>query len=163
MEQKEIIAQLMKEGAKKVNDVTIKNVTLTVMDEYTRLGLTLNKEVDGYKAEEDGTYTLAKVKVIFVSTFSIASLLKDNDDAAFAANHLVKHPDAMAMILSRANVTIVQQFVKEGEEYTNPFSENAEPVTFDHDVIINYVTDIKLSDFGLKRLDRLADKMLGFE
>jgi len=163
MEQKEIIAQLMKEGAKKVNDVTIKNVTVTVMDEYTRLGLTLNKEVDGYKAEEDGTYTPVKVKVIFVSAFSIASLLKDNDDAAFAANHLVKHPDAMAMILSRANVTIVQQSVKEGEEYTNPFSENAEPVTFDHDVIINYVTDIKLSDFGLKRLDRLADKMLGFE
>lgn len=163
MEAKEIIAQLMKEGAKKVNDVTIKNVTVTVMDEYTRLGLTLNKEVDGYKAEEDGTYVPAKVKVIFVSAFSIASLLKDNDDAAFAANHLVKHPDAMGMILSRANVTIVQQSVKEGEEYTNPFSENAEPVTFDHDVIINYVTDIKLSDFGLKRLDRLADKMLGFE
>lgn len=163
MEAKDIIAQLMKEGAKKVSDVTIKNVTVTVMDEYTRLGLTLNREVDGYKAEEDGTYTSAKVKVIFVSAFSIASLLKDNDDAAFAANHLVKHPDAMAMILSRANVTIVQQSVKEGEEYTNPFSENAEPVTFDHDVIINYVTDIKLSDFGLKRLDRLADKMLGFE
>lgn len=163
MENKEIVAQLMKEGAKQVKDVTIKNVTVTPMDEYVRLGLTLNKEVDGYKAEEDGTYTPAKVKVIFVSAFSIASLLKDNDDAAFAANHLVKHPDAMGMILSRANVTIVQQSVKEGEEYTNPFSETAEPVTFDHDVIINYVTDIKLSDFGIKRLDRLADKMLGFE
>lgn len=163
METKEIIEQLMKKGAKKVSDVTIKNVTITVMDEYTRLGLTLNKEVDGHKAKEDGTYIPAKVKIIFVSAFSIASLLKENDDAAFAANHLIKHPDAMGMILSRANVDIIQQFVKEGEEYINPFSENANSTTFDHDVIINYVTNIKLSDFGLKRLDRLADKMLGFE
>lgn len=162
METKEIIASLIKNGAKEVKDVTIKNVTATPMDEYIRLGLTLNKEVDGYKQEEDGTYVPSKTKIIFVSAFTIASLLKDNDDAAFAANHLIKHPDAMAMILSRANVTVVQQEVKAGEEYTNPFSENAEPTVFDHDLIINYIAKIELSDFGKKRLERLADMMLGF-
>ena len=158
----EIIAQLIKKGAKEVKNVTIKNVTVTPMNEYVRLGLTLDKEVDGYKAEEDGTYTPSKVKVIFVSAFTIAALLKEDDDAAFAANHLLKHPDALAMIMSRAQINILQQPVKAGEEYKNPFNDNADVTAFDHDVIINHITNIKLSDFGIKRLDRLADMMLGF-
>ena len=162
MKNEEIIAQLIKEGAKEVKNVTIKNVTVTPMNEYVRLGLTLDKEVDGYKAEEDGTYTPSKVKVIFVSAFTIAALLKEDDDAAFAANHLLKHPDALAMIMSRAQINILQQSVKAGEEYKNPFSDNADVTAFDHDVIINHITNIKLSDFGIKRLDRLADMMLGF-
>ena len=162
MNTKEVIAQLIKEGAKEVKGVTIKNVTVTPMDEYVRLGLTLDKEVDGYKAEDDGTYTPSKVKVIFVSAFTVAALLKENDDAAFAANHLIKHPDALGMILSRATINVVQQPVKAGEEYKNPFSDNADVTTWDHDTIINHIADIKLSDFGMKRLDRLADMMLGF-
>lgn len=162
MKNEEIIAQLIKEGAKEVKNVTIKNVTVTPMNEYVRLGLTLDKEVDGYKAEDDGTYTPSKVKVIFVSAFTIAALLKEDDDAAFAANHLLKHPDALAMIMSRAQINILQQSVKANEEYKNPWSDNADSTTFDHDTIINHITDIKLSDFGMKRLDRLADMMLGF-
>lgn len=157
----EIIAQLIKEGAKEVKNVTIKNVTVTPMNEYVRLGLTLDKEVDGYKADEDGTYTPSKVKVIFVSAFTITALLKEDDNAAFAANHLLKHPDALGMILSRATINVIQQPVKEGEEYKNPFN-NANSITFDHDTIINHITNIQLSDFGMKRLDRLADMMLGF-
>lgn len=162
MKTEEIVAQLIKEGAKEVKNVTVKNVTVTPMNEYVRLGLTLDKEVDGYKAEDDGTYTLSKVKVIFVSAFTIAALLKEDDNAAFAANHLLKHPDALAMIMSRAQINILQQYVKAGEEYKNPFNDNADVTAFDHDVIINHITDIKLSDFGMKRLDKLADMMLGF-
>ena len=162
MKNEEIIAQLVKNGAKEVKNVTVKNVTVTPMNEYVRLGLTLDKEVDGYKAEDDGTYTPSKVKVIFVSAFTIAALLKEDDNAAFAANHLLKHPDALAMIMSRAQINILQQPVKAGEEYKNPFNDNADVTTFDHDVIINHITEIKLSDFGMKRLDKLADMMLGF-
>lgn len=157
----EIIAQLIKEGAKEIKNVTIKNVTVTPMNEYVRLGLTLDKEVDGYKTDEDGTYTPSKVKVIFVSAFTITALLKEDDNAAFAANHLLKHPDALGMILSRATINVIQQPVKAGEEYKNPFN-NADSTTFDHDTIINHITNIQLSDFGMKRLDRLADMMLGF-
>ena len=162
MKNEEIIAQLVKNGAKDIKNVTIKNVTVTPMNEYVRLGLTLDKEVDGYKAEDDGTYTPSKVKVIFVSAFTIAALLKEDDDAAFAANHLLKHPDALAMIMSRAQINILQQYVKANEEYKNPWSDNADVTVFDHDTIINHIIGIKLSDFGVKRLDRLADMMLGF-
>lgn len=163
MEIQEVKNALLKNGAKEVKGLTIKNVTVTPMSEYTRLGITLDKEVQGYVADSEGNYNLSNTKIIFVSAFSIASLLKDNDDAAFAANHLVSHPEAMAMIMSRAKINILQQSVASGEEYHNPFSNNEDNTTvFDHDVIINYITDITLSDFGMKRLEKLADMMLGF-
>lgn len=162
METKEIIAQLIKNGAKRITDVKIKNVTVTPMEEYTRLSFTLDKEVDGFRANENGDYEPAKTKIIFVSAYSIGAILKEDDDAAFAANHLIKHPDALAMILSRATISIVQETVEEGVEYKNPFaSDTANTTVFDHNTIINHVTDIKLSDFGIKRLERLADMMLG--
>lgn len=163
MEIQEVKNALLKNGAKEVKGLTIKNVTVTAMSEYTRLGITLDKEVQCYVADSEGNYNLSATKIIFVSAFSIASLLKDNDDAAFAANHLVSHPEAMAMIMSRAKINILQQSVAAGEEYHNPFSNNEDNTTvFDHDVIINYITDITLSDFGMKRLEKLADMMLGF-
>ena len=163
MEKKEIINKLLQNGAKSVNGLKVKNVTITVLENYTRLGLTLDKPVKGYVAKEDGTFAEGETNVIFVSAFAIASVLKDNDDTAFAANHLVENPQAMNVILSRATIDIIQEPVASGQEYRNPWSSNEDNSTvFDHDTIINHLTSIKLSDFGMKKLDRLADAMLGF-
>lgn len=53
MTNKEIAEQLVKNGCTLVKGITVKNVTVKVMENYTRLGFTLNKEVDGYVSEED--------------------------------------------------------------------------------------------------------------
>lgn len=160
MKRKEIIAQLIKDGAKKVTDCVIRNVTVTTLDEYTRLGLTLDQEVDGYIAQEDGSYAKGKTEVIFASTYAISSILKDNDDAAFAANYLVLHPNALSLVLSRAKIDIIQELVEKDTEYKNPFAKSQETITFDHDTIINHIISIEPSEFGMKSLDRLAEKML---
>ena len=163
MEKREIINELIKAGAKEVKGLKIKNVTVTVLENYTRLGLTLDKPVEGYVAKEDGTFEKGETNVIFVSAFAVSSVLKDSDEAAFAANHLVEHPEAMNVLLSRATIDIIQEPVESGQEYRNPWSTNADNATvFDHDTIINHLISIKLSDFGARKLDTLADKMLGF-
>lgn len=163
MEKREIINKLLENGAKAVKGLKVKNVTITVLENYTRLGLTLDKEVEGYIAKEDGTYERGTTNVIFISAFAVGSVLKDNDDTAFAANHLVENPQAMNVLLSRATIDIIQEPVASGQEYRNPWSSNEDNSTvFDHDTIINHLTAIKLSDFGMKKLDTLADKMLGF-
>ena len=162
MEKKEIINDLLKNGAKSVNGLKVKNVTVTILENYTRLGLTLDKPVEGYVAKEDGTFEKGETSVIFVSAFAIASVLKDSDDTAFAANHLVEYPEAMNVILSRATIDIIQEPVVSGQEYRNPWSSNGDATVFEHDTIINHLTGIKLSEFGMKKLDRLADAMLGF-
>lgn len=163
MEKKDVIAQLLKQGAKQVKNLTVKNVTVSPQQEYTRLGITLDKEVNGYRVDENGTYVESPVNVIFVSAYSIGSLLRDNDEAAFAANHLMSHPDGLGIILSRAKIDIIQETVISGTEYRNPFaSEDSRTTVFDHDTIINHVVNIELSDFGKTRLEKLADKMMGF-
>ena len=163
MEKREIINKLLKDGAKEVKNLKIKNVTVTTLENYTRLGLTLDKPVEGYIAKADGSFEKGETNIIFVSAFAIASVLKDNDDTAFAANHLVENPQAMNVILSRATIDIIQEPVASGQEYRNPWSNNEDNATvFTHDTIINHLTSIKLSDFGIKKLDTLADKLLGF-
>ena len=162
MEKKEVIAQLLKNGAKSVKGIKVKNVTIAPQENYVRLGLTLDQEVDGYTTEDSVNYTLGKTKIIFVSLFSITSLLKDNDDAAFAVNHFVAHPESMSVVLSRATIDIIQETVTTGEEYKNPWSDSAEATVFDHDTIINHVTDNQLSDFAVRKIDKLADSLLGF-
>ena len=162
MEKKEVIAQLLKNGSKMVKDLQVKNVTVAPQENYVRLGLTLNTPVEGMVTKDNGvTYEEGETNVIFVSLYSITSLLKDDDDAAFAANHLVEHPDAMSIVLSRASLNIIQETVEEGTEYKNPWSTSAEATVFDHKTIITHVTDVKLSEFAIRELDRLADNLLG--
>lgn len=162
MTSKEIIAQLLKNGAKNVKGLVIKNVTVTQLESYTRLGLTLDKEVDGYRQNESGEFEPAQVNVIFVSAFSVKSILQDIPEAAFAANHLINHPEALAVVLSRAEIDIVQESVAAGTDYKNPFTSSDTTTVFDHDTIINHISSIKLSDFGIRKLDRLSDLMMGF-
>ena len=163
MEKKEIIAELLKNGGKSVKDLKVKNVTVTRCENYVRLGITLDKPVMGMVTKDNGvTYEKGETKVIFVSLFSIISLLKDNDDAAFAANHLIQHPEAMNVVLSRAKIDIIQEPVTAGQEYKNPWSDNAEATVFDHDTIINHVVELTLSDFAIRKLDSLANALLGF-
>lgn len=162
MEKKEIIAELLKNGGKSVKDLKVKNVTITRCENYVRLGITLDKPVMGMVTKDNGvTYEEGETNVIFVSLYSITSLLKDNDDAAFAANHLVEHPEAMSIVLSRASLNIIQETVEAGTEYKNPWSTNAEATVFDHKTIITHVTDVTLSEFAVRKLDRLADSLLG--
>ena len=119
MEKKEIINELLKNGAKEVKGLKVRTVTVSVMDNYTRLGLTIDREVDGYVLGEDGkTFERGTTKVIFVSLFAVASVLKENPDVAFAANHLVEHPNAMNVILSGADINIIQEEVAKAIQIT---------------------------------------------
>ena len=162
MEKKEVIAELLKNGGVQVKDLKVKNVTVTRCENYVRLGITLDKPVKGMVTKDNGvTYEEGETNVIFVSLYSITSLLKDDDDAAFAANHLVEHPDGMGIVLSRATLNIIQETVEAGTEYKNPWSTNAEATVFDHKTIITHVIDVTLSDFAIRKLDRLADSLLG--
>lgn len=161
MEHKEVVALLLQKGCERIKGVKVKNVTVTTLDEYTRLGITIDKKIPSFIAKDDGTYEEGEHNVVFISTYAISSLMKEDDDAAFAANYCVLHPQTFNLVLSRATIEIVQERVNKDEEYRNPFAdEKTETVVFDHDVIINHVVDIKFSDFGKKALDKIADKMM---
>ena len=163
MEVKEVVKSLLAGGAKKVSDIKVTNVTVKALNTYVRVALTLDKNVEGYILNaEDGTYSAGEVKVIFVSLYSLLSMLKQNEDTAFAANHVANHPETIALILSGARIDVIQQPVAAGEEYRSPWSDrdDVEATVFEHDTIINHVVSIEVSKFGEKALDKLMDKML---
>lgn len=163
MEKKEVINALLAAGAEPVKNLKVKNVTVTPKENYVRIALTVDKPVKGMVSNDDGaTYEEGETKVIFVSLYSITSILKDNDDAAFAVNHIIANPDSLSVVMSRSTVNILQERVTKGQVYKNPWSDSDEEGTvFDHDTIINHITDITLSDFGIRKLDKIADALLG--
>nr|DAG89530.1 MAG TPA: hypothetical protein [Crassvirales sp.] len=162
MTKEQVIKTLVANGAEQVKNLKVRNVNVSPQENYVRLGITLEKPVKGYVTDDEGaTYHEGEVNTIFVSLYSVLSILKDDDDAAFAVNHLLKNPDSMAIILSRAVIDIVQEKVTSGQLYKNPWSDNAEETTIQHDTIFNHITGIKLSNFAIRKLDKVADALLG--
>lgn len=166
MEVKKVVEDLIKKGATVVKGATVKSNNMKVEENYTRLSIVVDKEIDGYvQNPETQLYEKGKVNVVFVSLFTIASILKNKDDYSFAANYIVDHPSSAMLLLSGAKIDIVQEPVAAGEEHVNPFTTKANPESsvYDHDWYANHIVDIELGKTGLKTLDAIFDKMLSYQ
>lgn len=162
MDSKKVIAQLMSvKNNNVVKNVKVRNINVTEMENYDRVAMTLQENVKGYVVDEDGvTYKEGEVKTIFISNYSIIANLRENDDVAFIGNWLVEHKKALNVVLSDATVDIIQEVVTQGQEYTNPFSDNPTPTIVQHDNYYNHVVNIRLGKRGLASVEKIADKML---
>lgn len=160
---KDICNQIVAEGGTRLRGIKVRSCKITEQDNYTMVSLTLERKVRGYRADETtGIFEEGDTNVIFTSSYSLASVLKNNEDLAFCANSLVENPKGFEVILSGATIDVIQQPVAADELYKNPFSANAtEGVALGHDTIINHIVDIKPSNRALAVLDRLALAMLG--
>ena len=154
------VAALRKSGAKS-EIVTIVNVTVTDLKSWTRIAFTLNREVDGAVCDQDGNWSMGKTRVVFVSLYSIISLLKNTNETLAITNHIASHPTALQVILNGAKAEILQQEVKANETYTNHFTGEEVENESDHDSIFNHLVSITLSDKGLRAVEKIEDKLLG--
>ena len=171
MDSKKVISELVNNGANNVvKDVTIRNINTTEMTNYARVAITLDKPVKGYVANpnlgktpgKDGVpadadvtseYVIGLVNVIFVSNYSLIATLR-------AGNSLLESPKRIGVILSGATINVVQEAVAEGQEYRNPFSDNATPTVVKHDSYYNHVFDIRLGEFGKQMVFELAKHIM---
>ena len=155
------VASLRKAGAKSEH-VTIMNVTVKDCNTWTRIALTLDKDVMGYVADEDGEYRKGTTRVVFVSLYTIASVLKNTNDTRAIASYVVAHPTALQILLSGAKGELLQQEVKANATYINAFTGEEVEHDSDHDSIFNHIVSITLSDKGLRAVEKIEDKLLGF-
>lgn len=155
------VAALRKSGAKS-EVVIIKNVNVTALDNWTRISLTLDKEVSGFVQNEESDFVKGTTRVIFVSLYTVLAALKDNDDTMAIASHCGTHPSALQVLLSGAKMEVLQQEMTANQTYINPFTEKENEFDSDHDSIFNYIASIDLSDKGRKALDVVEMKLLGF-
>ena len=155
------VASLRKAGATSEN-VTIMNVTVKDCDKWTMIVLTLDKDVMGYVADENGEYRKGTTRVVFLSLYSIADLLKNTDDTRAIASYVVAHPTALQILLSSAKCELLQEEIAANATYTNHFTGEEVENESDHDSIFNHMVSVTLSDKGLRAVEKIEDKLLGF-
>ena len=160
---KDICNEIVANGGTRIRGIKVRSCKITEQDNYTMVSLTLERKVKGYRANEDtGIFEEGETYVIFSSSYSLASVLKNNEDLAFCANSLVESPKGFEVVLSGATIDIIQQPVAADELYKNPFStSSSEGVSLGHDTIINHVVNIVPCKRAMMVLDKVALSMFG--
>ena len=154
------VAALRKSGAKS-ETVTIVNVTVTDCKNWTRIALTLNREVDGPVCDSEGNWSMGKTRVVFLSLYSVLSTLKNTNETLAITGHIADNPTALQVILCGAKVELLQQEVKANATYINAFTGEEVEHESDHDSIFNHLVTIEFSDKGLRAIEKIEDKLLG--
>lgn len=157
----QIVKDLIKSGAKFHKGITVKNVNYEVMADHTRFALTLNEYVPAYLTIEDER-KLDVSNVIFVSAYQLIAILKNDETTARISNKLLAKPELLANVINYAKIDVVQEHVNANTEYISPFTTqvNPEPKMYDHNIIINNVVNIVLSEFVQNTLQESAKAAL---
>lgn len=162
MEVMNVVSEMLKNGANRINGLKVKNVTVTPMENYVRLGIRVDKPVPGFVADEKtGEMIKGETDLIFVSSFAICSTMRSDDNIAPIVDHLVANPNGLKLILQGGTIDIIQEDVKKDDEYHNPFSSSNDTTKITHDCIITNVINVKLSAGADKWIDKIKDVMLG--
>lgn len=155
------VASLRKAGAKEYKEVRVVNVTVTDKNSWTRVALTLDKEVDGYVDDGNGNYSKGSTRIVFLSLYSIAGVMKNTDSTLAIASYVVNHPTALQVLLSGAKVDLLQQEVAANATYLNHFTGEEVQHESDHDSIFTHIASLVLSDKGNNAVEKIEDKLLG--
>lgn len=143
-------------------NLKVRNVTVdTNEDGYSFVNFATNRPIKSNVVKDD-VWQVGEIKVVRVSIFAVAAVLKEDEVTAILANDIVRQPKIAEKLLSGATITVLQRIVGAGEEYVNPFTTNTDvaPVVYDHQWFANYTTHIELGAFGKKVIDNLANAMV---
>ena len=159
---KQVIAELLAKGCNKIAGIRVRSSIVTPKDNYVMVSLSLERGIPGYVSDGEGVFTKGETATVFASSYSIASVLKDNDETAWAANQLIQNPKGLEVILAGAKVDLVQEEVSADEIYKNPFSSSdVNGQSLGHDTIINHVVKIEICQKAKQMLNMLAMNMMG--
>lgn len=152
----DIIKELIASGnAKRLNNLTVKNVVATEFDTHTLLTFVVKEFVigDTRDANEVDAFgqpvvKLGKTHNVQTSSYAVAGVMKDSAKLAIFATDVVDTPQTANMLFAGAKIDVVMQFVAAGEEYVNPFASNPEPVVFERDKMIHHIVTLNLGEVG---------------
>lgn len=159
---KQVVAELLAKGCNKIVGIRVRSSIVTPKDNYVMVSLSLERGIPGYVSDGEGVFTKGETTTVFASSYSIASVLKDNDETAWAANQLIQNPKGLEVILAGAKIDLVQEEVAADEIYKNPFSSSdVDGQSLGHDTIINHVVKIEICQKAKQMLNMLAMNMMG--
>lgn len=152
----DIIKELLASGnAKRINNLTVRNVVATQFDTHALLTFVVKEFVIGDTRSQDEVdafgqpiVKLGKSHNVQSSSYAVASVMKDTPKLAIFATDVVNKPELANTLFAGAKIDVIMQYVPQGEEYRNPFSTNAEPTTFDRDKMIHHIIRLELGEVG---------------
>lgn len=152
----DIIKELIASGnAKRLNNLTVKNVVATEFDTHALLTFVVKEFVigDTRDANEVDAFgqpvvKLGKTHNVQTSSYAVAGVMKDAAKLAIFATDVIDTPQVANMLFVGAKIDVVMQFVAAGEEYVNPFASNPEPVVFERDKMIHHIVKLELGEVG---------------
>ena len=112
---KQVVAELLAKGCTKIAGLRVRSSIVTPKDNYVMVSLSLERGIPGYVSDADGVFTKGETATVFASSYSIASVLKDSDETAWAANQLIQNPKGLEVILAGSKIDIVQEEVASDE------------------------------------------------
>lgn len=159
---KQVVAELLAKGCNKIAGIRVRSSIVTPKDNYVMVSLSLERGIPGYVSDTDGVFAKGETATVFASSYSIASVLKDSDETAWAANQLIQNPKGLEVVLAGSKIDIVQEEVAADEIYKNPFaSSDSEGAALGHDTIINHIVKIEICPKAKQMLNMLAMNMMG--
>lgn len=163
---KSVAEELVKNGAKRYNNLLIKDLKINKEETYTRVTISIDPSIPGMISNNKGVnWELGRVNHVFTSTYAIASMLKEDEETCWLAMTMLQKPEAMIPIMCGGTLDIVQQRIEAGIPYRNPFTANSltsKILTFERETIVNYVIGFRYGVTGRKHADELAVRMMGF-
>lgn len=149
---KQVIAELVKNGATKTTGLVVKSVTAKQHDSWTRVVLKVNKDVKQNVLVDDA-YKIGTGRTVFASSFALGALLGDMPECALFKSKIMANPEILETLLSYAKIDILQEVVEAGTEYVNPFSDKEEPRVLPNTTVISHVIKVELGDEGQELVD----------
>ena len=169
-----VVSDLVKDGAELVKGVVVRNAIVKDSkkenangDAQQYLVLTLNKDVNQYRKDDNGDYQPVVQPSCWVSLFGVLSHLSNNEKLAWSRNYFSRNPQKLELLLSYATVDLIMVHVEPGTDdegnaavHVNPFSDTDKGREIEHEDIYTYITKLTLGDMGKKVLDTVLDNML---
>lgn len=156
---KKVVSTLLRKGAVRVDNIVVKSAY--VSEDGTWVVLTLNQNIPMYvqKVDDDGAVTFEKGEGnrLFVSTISVNAVLGNNPMVASLRSLIMSNDENIKDLFSYATIDVVAESVAEGDDYVNPFSDNTEGRTVEHDSIYHHLISIEVGDNGEELIDTLRD------
>jgi activator of HSP90 ATPase len=149
---KDVIKNIMRHDinrTSKVYEREVFNTNFTIMENYTRVSITLSAPVRSFVLDEEtGEYELGNNNVIFSSTFGLVAAIREaNPSARWATNRMLEDTNFLHQVISDAKIRIFQRLIPAGEEFTSIFNGKTNEA-YDHDIIVNDVYEVILGKEG---------------
>lgn len=152
----DIVKELLASGkCRLLKGLTVKNVVATQFDTHALLTFVVKEVVIGDVRDKEEVDTfgqpvvrLGKTHNVQTSSYAVSGVMKDTPKTAIFATKVVDDPQFANLLFAGGRIDVLMQYVKEGEEYVNPFASNAEPVTFDRDKMIHHIVKVEMGEVG---------------